>query len=94
MNFNIYIDKQTGKLLERLAKSRRIPRNALIREALARAVEQGGGGPRGRRRCSTFVVIRRAIRSSRRAADLLRPARIRSLELSSRHLRAERFRTR
>jgi hypothetical protein len=40
VNFNIYIDKQTGERLERLAKTRRTSRNALIREALARLVKQ------------------------------------------------------
>jgi len=44
MNFNIYIDKQTGARLERLAKARRMPRNALIREALAHMVVHGAGG--------------------------------------------------
>lgn len=34
MNFNIYIDKQTGERLDRLARKRRTSRNALIREAL------------------------------------------------------------
>jgi hypothetical protein len=41
VNFNVYIDKQTGARLERLAKARRTSRNALIREALARLLEQG-----------------------------------------------------
>jgi hypothetical protein len=41
MNFNVYIDKQTGERLERLAKARRTSRNALIREALAHLLERG-----------------------------------------------------
>jgi hypothetical protein len=41
MNFNVYIDKQTGARLERLARTRRTSRNALIREALARLLERG-----------------------------------------------------
>lgn len=41
MNFNVYIDKQTGERLERLARTRRTSRNALIREALAHFLERG-----------------------------------------------------
>lgn len=41
MNFNVYIDKQTGVRLGRLAKTRRTSRNALIREALAHLLERG-----------------------------------------------------
>lgn len=41
MNFNVYIDKRTGERLERLAKTRRTSRNALIREALAHLLERG-----------------------------------------------------
>ena len=41
MNFNVYIDKQTGERLERLAKNKRTSRNALIREALAYLLERG-----------------------------------------------------
>lgn len=41
MNFNVYIDKQTGERLERLARTRRTSRNALIREALAHLLERG-----------------------------------------------------
>lgn len=40
MNFNVYIDKRTGERVRKLAKARRISRNALIREALARLLEQ------------------------------------------------------
>ncbi|MHB1544318.1 MAG: ribbon-helix-helix domain-containing protein [Gammaproteobacteria bacterium] len=40
MNFNVYIDKQATARLERLAKARRVSRNALIREALARLLDQ------------------------------------------------------
>lgn len=40
MNFNVYVDKLTTARLERLAKARRVSRNALIREALARLVDQ------------------------------------------------------
>lgn len=42
MNFNIYIDKQTGERLGRLAKVRRSSRNALIREALAHLLSRDG----------------------------------------------------
>lgn len=41
MNFNVYIDKQTGDRLERLARTRRTSRNALIREALAHLLKRG-----------------------------------------------------
>jgi hypothetical protein len=41
MNFNVYIDKETGDRLERLAKTRRTSRNALVREALALLLERG-----------------------------------------------------
>lgn len=40
MNFNVYIDKHTGERLQRLAKTRRTSRNALVREALARLLER------------------------------------------------------
>lgn len=43
MNFNVYVDKQTGERLARLAKSRRTSRNALVRKALADLVEHGEG---------------------------------------------------
>jgi predicted transcriptional regulator len=35
MNFNIYLDDNTGKQLDQLAKERDRSRNALIREAVA-----------------------------------------------------------
>ena len=41
MNFNVYVDKQTGERLKLLAKTRRASRNALIREALAYLLERG-----------------------------------------------------
>jgi Ribbon-helix-helix protein, copG family len=41
VNFNVYIDKVTGERLERLAKTKRTTRNALVREALARLLERG-----------------------------------------------------
>ena len=41
MNFNIYIDRQTGERLDRLARKKRKSRNALIREALTQLVENG-----------------------------------------------------
>jgi hypothetical protein len=41
VNFNVYIDKRTGERLERLARTRRTSRNALIREALAYLLERG-----------------------------------------------------
>lgn len=40
MNFNIYVDKQTATRLQRLAKARRLTRNALIREALTRLLDR------------------------------------------------------
>jgi len=40
MNFNVYVDKLTTARLERLAKTRRVSRNALVREALARLLDQ------------------------------------------------------
>lgn len=43
MNFNVYIDKQTGERLAHLARSRRTSRNALVRKALANLVAQGDG---------------------------------------------------
>ena len=44
MNFNVYIDKETGKRLDRLAKARRTSRNALVREALGHLVKHGSSG--------------------------------------------------
>lgn len=43
MNFNVYLDDDTGRRLDRLAKARRTTRNALIREAVARLLEQRAG---------------------------------------------------
>ena len=40
MNFNVYVDEQTGKLLARLAKERHVSRNALIREAVANLLQR------------------------------------------------------
>ena len=45
MNFNVYIDKQTGERLARVAKARRTTRNALIREALARLLTREAIAP-------------------------------------------------
>ncbi|HRQ66380.1 MAG TPA: ribbon-helix-helix protein, CopG family [Xanthomonadaceae bacterium] len=39
MNFNVYIDDATAKRLGELAKRRRQPRNALVREAVAAYLE-------------------------------------------------------
>ena len=40
VNFNVYIDEETGKRLERLARRRRTSRNALIREAVAQLLDR------------------------------------------------------
>ena len=40
MNFNIYLDNATGRALERLSRRRKISRNALIREAVQRLVQE------------------------------------------------------
>lgn len=47
MNFNVYVDKQTGEQLQRLAKRRRMSRNKLVREALSGLIERepGAGWP-------------------------------------------------
>lgn len=77
MNFNVYIDKRTGERLQRLARTRRTTRNALVREALASLLERdtGAGWPEvvlgfdgvaGARR---FEASRRGLR--RPAADPL-----------------------
>lgn len=74
MNFNIYIDKQTGERLERLASARRTSRNALIREALAHLLEQGGkaGWPaevlgfQGIPAARPFEAARRKLRAPRK----------------------------
>jgi hypothetical protein len=74
MNFNVYIDKQTGVRLGRLARSRRISRNALIREALARLLERGAeaGWPpevlgfRGIPAVRPFEAARRRLRAPRK----------------------------
>jgi hypothetical protein len=48
MNFNVYIDKETVRRLERLAKARRTSRNALIREAVEQLLDRApdAGWPR------------------------------------------------
>lgn len=40
MNFNVYVDKQTVVRLNRMAKTRRKSRNALVRQALANLLER------------------------------------------------------
>jgi predicted transcriptional regulator len=34
MNFNVYLDDKLGEALKRLARRRKLPRNALIRQAV------------------------------------------------------------
>ena len=34
MNFNVYLDTPLGEALKRLAKRKKVPRNALIRQAV------------------------------------------------------------
>lgn len=74
MNFNVYIDKQTGERLERLARTRRTSRNALVREALAHLLERGAkaGWPpevlgfRGIPAARPFEAARRRLRAPRK----------------------------
>jgi predicted transcriptional regulator len=40
MNFNIYLDSETGAALKRLAKRRKLTRNALIRKAVEDLLEK------------------------------------------------------
>jgi len=40
MNFNIYLDSQLGAALKRLAKRRKLTRNALIRKAVEELLEK------------------------------------------------------
>jgi predicted transcriptional regulator len=40
MNFNIYLDTKIGAALKRLAKHRKVTRNALIREAVEELLEK------------------------------------------------------
>ncbi len=40
MNFNVYLDEPTVERLNRLARARRTTRNALIREAVGRLLDQ------------------------------------------------------
>jgi hypothetical protein len=69
MNFNIYVDKETGERLARMAKRRRTSRNALIREALQHFVAQGPGaqwpgevlGFQGVRKVRPFEAARRKL---------------------------------
>lgn len=39
MNFNIYLDPDTGQKLQKLAKRKRLTRNALIRKAVQELVQ-------------------------------------------------------
>jgi len=74
VNFNVYIDKQTGDRLERLARTRRTSRNALIREALAHLLERGTNaewppevlGFRGTAGMRPFEAARRKLRPPRK----------------------------
>jgi predicted transcriptional regulator len=40
MNFNIYLDSEVGAALKRLAKRRKLTRNALIRKAVEELLEK------------------------------------------------------
>jgi hypothetical protein len=40
MNFNIYLDSRLGAALKRLAKRRKLTRNALIRKAVEELIEK------------------------------------------------------
>ena len=40
MNFNIYLDSEMGAALKRLAKRKKITRNALIRQAVEHLLEK------------------------------------------------------
>ena len=42
MNFNVYLDDATARKLSRLAKRRRLTRNAIIRQAVADWVSREG----------------------------------------------------
>lgn len=74
MNFNVYIDQQIGEQLERLAKNRRTSRNSLIREALARFLENDAKrawpdavlGFEGIRGVPRFEHARRRLRTPRK----------------------------
>ncbi|MFN0315104.1 MAG: CopG family transcriptional regulator [Burkholderiales bacterium] len=74
MNFNVYIDKETGDRLGRLAKARGTTRNTLIREALAQILERGGkaGWPpevlgfEGISAARPFEAARRKLRAPRK----------------------------
>jgi hypothetical protein len=74
MNFNVYVDKETGERLARLARRRRTSRNALIREALARLLEreQDGGWPP---EVIAFEGVRGAVPFERARRRLGAPAR-------------------
>ena len=71
MNFNVYIDKQTGERLARIAKARGASRNALIREALAHLLDRNikAGWPeavlnfRGVPKARPFEEARRKLRA-------------------------------
>jgi predicted transcriptional regulator len=45
MNFNIYLDSTLGQALQRLAKRRKVTRNALIRKAVEDLVTQEARSP-------------------------------------------------
>jgi hypothetical protein len=74
MNFNVYVDEEMGKRLERLAKARRTSRNALIREAVAQLLDRAAdiGWPKvvadfeGDPRAHRFERSRRQLRAPKR----------------------------
>lgn len=43
MNFNVYLDNPLGEALKRLAKRKKVPRNALIRQAVEDLVSRESG---------------------------------------------------
>ena len=74
MNFNIYLDEPTVDRLNRLARTRKTTRNALIREAVGRLLEREdvAGWPalvlahEGEPDAPPFESSRRSLRAPRR----------------------------
>ncbi|MBK7584477.1 MAG: ribbon-helix-helix protein, CopG family [Myxococcales bacterium] len=93
MNFNLYVDAATGARLDRLARRRRTTRNALIREAVSRLLD-GTGDACWPREVVLFEEYRALLASTPSGGSYARHARIRSREVSARHLRSQRLRAR
>jgi hypothetical protein len=89
MNFNIYLDSEIGAALKRLAKRRKLTRNALIRKAVEDLLEKETHSQQWSEAVLQWQGIPNLRPSSRIARSSLSPHRTRSGEVFARYHRGE-----